>query len=158
MSRSWFCLVAGAVLATATAAMAQDTPNWCQDHPLFPAPSGFKCADREEQKLGAEEFAIGGNGGPVVVEGRRVRIKYYLEESAPLADPAMILDHYEKIVGRHDAPQAWRVEEEGGRAAGFFVMAGEKAVYLKVIARADEVELIIVEKEGDGPPPGNAGR
>jgi len=148
-------LLAGVLLGAtaalaAVAAMEQESYDWCKDHPLFPAPPGFKCADKETQSFGAEEFLLEESGEGTVVEGRRINIKYYLQIGASPADPAAIVSFYRNIVMSRPAPRAWMAQENGGRAAGFFTAVGGMRIFIKVSARQEEVELTIVESPAGG--------
>jgi len=142
-------LVAWTALA-AMAALAQEIHDWCQDHPLFPAPSGFKCADRESHKMGVEEFLLEENGDGTLVEGRLIKIRYYLQKDATPADPAAIISFYKNIIMGFPSPKAWLARDETGRAAGFFSGEGGKQIFIKISARPEEVELTIIERPASG--------
>ncbi|MDH5756004.1 MAG: hypothetical protein OEZ55_04970 [Nitrospinota bacterium] len=131
-------------LLLALGSMAEDVPSWCKDHPLFPPPAGFLCADYEESEFDAEELSIGENGADIIVEGRVTTIKYSREEEGP-ADPGKIMDGYAKLIASRDGVKLWRKEENGESFGIFRIKTDRHSIWLKVSAKSDIIDLVVIE-------------
>jgi outer membrane protein OmpA-like peptidoglycan-associated protein len=146
--RSTFALLA-CLACLGTARAGEPDAEGCKDHPLVTRMPGYRLEYCENVEFDSHEFPKGPDGHGTVVEGRRTKLQYAIDEGRTAAGGLQVVRNYENAVVRIGGKAVASYEDGGILYRTLRVVSGGRESWIQVEARGGECDaytVVVVDK------------